>query len=67
MHNVLQAGISCTSTLISPLFGVVLYLGTASLDPFGILHTTTFVTLCEAYMGIMPHFNLWNYFFRTWL
>jgi hypothetical protein len=24
MHNVLQAGISCTSTLISPLFGVVL-------------------------------------------
>jgi hypothetical protein len=25
------------------------------------------VTLCEAYMGIEPHFNLWNYFFRTWL
>jgi hypothetical protein len=23
----------------------------------------TFVTLCEAYMGIEPHFNLWNYFF----
>jgi hypothetical protein len=21
-----------------------------------------FVTLCEAYMGIEPHFNLWNYF-----
>jgi hypothetical protein len=22
-----------------------------------------FVTLCEAYMGIEPHFNLYNYFF----
>jgi hypothetical protein len=22
-----------------------------------------FVTLCEDYMGIEPHFNLWNYFF----
>jgi hypothetical protein len=21
-----------------------------------------FVTLCRAYMGIEPHFNLWNYF-----
>jgi hypothetical protein len=21
--------------------------------------------LCEAYMGIEPHFNLWNYFFRV--
>jgi hypothetical protein len=25
------------------------------------------VTLCKAYMGIEPHFNLWNYFFRIWL
>jgi hypothetical protein len=25
------------------------------------------VTLCEAYMGIEPHFNLWNYFFCTQL
>jgi hypothetical protein len=22
-----------------------------------------FMTLCEAYMGIEPHFNLWNVFF----
>jgi hypothetical protein len=22
------------------------------------------MTLCEAYMGIEPHFNMWNYFFR---
>jgi hypothetical protein len=28
---------------------------------------TTFVSLCEAYMEIEPHFDLWNYFFRTWL
>jgi hypothetical protein len=24
-----------------------------------------FVTLCEVYMGIEPHFNLWNYFFHA--
>jgi hypothetical protein len=23
------------------------------------------MTLCEAYMGIEPHFNLWNYFFHA--
>jgi hypothetical protein len=33
----------------------------------GILHMVALVTLCEAYMGIEPHFNLWNYFFRAWL
>jgi hypothetical protein len=38
------------------------------LTPSGILHIVAFVTLCEAYMGIQPHFNLWNYFFhvRLW-
>jgi hypothetical protein len=25
------------------------------------------MTLCEAYMGIEPHFNLWNYFFHAQL
>jgi hypothetical protein len=34
------------------------------LTPLGILHTVAFVTLCEAYMAIEPHFDLWNYFFR---
>jgi hypothetical protein len=24
-----------------------------------------FVTLCKAYMGIEPHFDLWNYFFHA--
>jgi hypothetical protein len=37
------------------------------LTPSGILHIATFITLCEAYYGIEPHFNLWNYFFRIWL
>jgi hypothetical protein len=23
------------------------------------------MTLCEAYMGIEPHFDLWNHFFRA--
>jgi hypothetical protein len=26
-----------------------------------------FVTLSKTYMGNEPHFNLWNYFFCTWL
>jgi hypothetical protein len=26
-----------------------------------------FVTYCEAYMGIEPHFDLWNYFFHAQL
>jgi hypothetical protein len=37
------------------------------LTPMGILHMAAFVILCEAYMGIEPHFNLWNYFFHVWL
>jgi hypothetical protein len=35
------------------------------LTPLGILHIAAFVTLCKAYMGIEPHFNLWNYFFHV--
>jgi hypothetical protein len=33
------------------------------LTPLGILYMAAFVTLCEAYMGIQPHFDLRNYFF----
>jgi hypothetical protein len=33
------------------------------LTPSGILHMAAFVTLCEAFIGIEPHFNLWSYFF----
>jgi hypothetical protein len=35
------------------------------LTPSRILHIAAFMTLCEAFMGIEPHFDLWNYFFRT--
>jgi hypothetical protein len=34
-----------------------------NLTPLGILHIAAFVTLCEAYMGIDPYFDQWNYFF----
>jgi hypothetical protein len=37
------------------------------LTPLGILHIEAFVTLCEAYMEIEPHFDLWNYFFDVQL
>jgi hypothetical protein len=37
------------------------------LTPTGILHMSAFVSLCEPYMGIEPHFNVWNYCFRAWL
>jgi hypothetical protein len=35
------------------------------MPPLGILYIVAFVTLCEAYMGIDPHFDLWNYFFHV--
>jgi hypothetical protein len=39
-----------------------------SLTPSGILHIVAIVTLCEAFMGIDPHFDLWNHFFCVqWL
>jgi hypothetical protein len=38
-----------------------------NLTPSGILHIVAFVTLCNAFMGIDHHFDLWNYFFRVLL
>jgi hypothetical protein len=35
------------------------------LTPLGILHITALVTLCQAYMGIDPYFDLWNNLFRV--
>jgi hypothetical protein len=37
------------------------------LTPSGILHIAAFMTLCEAFVGIEPHFDFWNYFFHAWL
>jgi hypothetical protein len=33
------------------------------LNPNGIKHIAAFITLCEGYLGIKPHFKLWRYFF----
>jgi hypothetical protein len=33
------------------------------LNPNRIQHITAFVMLCEGYLGIKPHFELWKYFF----
>jgi hypothetical protein len=33
--------------------------------PSGILHMAAFVTLCKAYIGIEPQFNLWSYFLQA--
>jgi hypothetical protein len=32
------------------------------LNPNGIQYIMTFVVLCEGYLGIEPHFELWKYF-----
>jgi hypothetical protein len=34
------------------------------LGPNSITIISTFVHLCEAYLGIAPHFHLWRYFFE---
>ena len=33
------------------------------LNPNEIQHISAFVALCEGYLGIEPHFELWKYFF----
>ena len=33
------------------------------LHPNNILHISLFINLCEAFIGIAPHFNLFRYFF----
>jgi hypothetical protein len=37
------------------------------LSPSGILHAATFMTPCEANLGVDPPLNLWSHFFRVWL
>jgi hypothetical protein len=34
------------------------------LTPNSILHITCFITLCESFLGIDPHFLLWRALFR---
>jgi hypothetical protein len=42
------------------VYGVQLH----QLTPNSILHIACFVTLCESFMGIEPHWILWKYLFR---
>jgi hypothetical protein len=42
------------------VYGVQLH----QLTPNSILHIACFITLCESFMGIEPHFLLWKYLFR---
>jgi len=37
------------------------------LNANGIQHIAVFVTLCEGFLGISPHFDLWRYFFTVTL
>lgn len=35
------------------------------LTPSGVLHLSCFVTLCECFLGVLPHFGLWKHFFKV--
>ena len=35
------------------------------LTPNGIQHIAAFVALCEGFLGISPHFDLWRYLFAV--
>jgi len=35
------------------------------MNPNSILHLSIFINLCEAYLGIDSHFNLFRYFFHS--
>ena len=37
------------------------------LNPNGIQHMASFVTPCEGFLGISPHFDLWWHFFYVTL
>jgi hypothetical protein len=41
------------------VYGVQLH----QLTPNSILHIACFITLCESFLGIEPHFLLWKYLF----
>jgi hypothetical protein len=42
------------------LYGVQLH----QLTPNSVLHIACFITLCESFLGIEPHFLLWKFLFR---
>jgi hypothetical protein len=36
------------------------------LNPNSILQIAIFVHLCEAFLGILPHFGFWRYLYHYW-
>jgi hypothetical protein len=36
------------------------------LNPNSMLQVSIFIHLCEAYLGILPHFGLWKYLYHCW-
>jgi hypothetical protein len=54
---------------ISPFFRGLFdfyHLNLTHLNPNSILQFSAFVHLCEAYLGILPHFGLWKYLYHCW-
>jgi hypothetical protein len=52
---------------ISPFFRGLLdfyHLNLTHLNPNSILQVSMFVHLCEAFLGILPHFGLWKYLYH---
>ena len=47
------------------LRGLIEYyeIGLCNLGPNSILHVSVFIHFCEAYLGILPHFDLFRHFF----
>ena len=37
------------------------------LTPNGVRHIAVFIALCEGFLGISPHFDLWRYLFAVTL
>jgi hypothetical protein len=54
---------------VSPFFrGLLVFydLNLTHLNPNSILQVSIFIHLCEAYLGILPHFGLWKYLYYCW-
>ena len=47
------------------LHGLIEYytISLCNLGPNSIIHVSVFIHLCEAYLGILPHFDLFRHFF----
>jgi len=47
------------------LRGLIAYygIGLCNLSPNSIMHVAIFINLCESYLGILPHFDLFCHFF----